>query len=108
MPLKPLRSKQRAKEIRQDAKKASDYVSVSLQGRWPGAESIIMKHPEAAYYYALNGLKQRWPAAEPYIMKDAFWAAEYAQRVIKGRWPEAEPIIMKDKLAKLRYDKIRK
>ena len=77
MPLKPIKTKSRIEEIKQ-------------QPKW-------------AFRYALTNLNQRWPAAEPTIMKDPFWATEYAKHVIKGRWPEAEPMIMKNSVAKLIY-----
>ena len=73
------------------------YTFNVIEGRWPEAESYIMKDAEWAYEYACNVMKnERWLEAEPVIMKNAKWAYWYARYVINGRWPEAEPFIMKD------------
>ena len=42
--------------------------------------------------YAADVIKGRWPEAESNIMKNPYAAVEYARDVIKGRWPEAESI----------------
>ena len=72
------------------------HAYLDVKGRWPEAESYIMKDPHLAYYYACDVIEDRWIEAEPHIMKHAYRAYCYAKDIIKGRWPEAEPYIMKD------------
>lgn len=104
--------------IKRVPKFAELYARYILKSRWddPVAEQVIMKNPEAAYYYALFTLENdpkwiiqtghehgRWPEAEPYIMKspiEAFW---YARDILKQRWYEAEPYIKETSIIKKWY-----
>ena len=51
---------------------------------------------EALYFHARDVIKGRWPEAETHIMKDPCWVYRYASKIIGGRWLEAEPYIKKD------------
>jgi len=94
MPLKPINTKERMQDVKNNPELAFRYAYKVLKKRWPAAEPIIMKHAKAAYNYAHEILKQkRWPEAEPYIIKDPDVAAVYAVNILQKRWPEAEPYI---------------
>lgn len=71
MPLKPLKTKDRLEQLKQNPPGAVTYAWKTFDDRrWPEAEPFIMKHPEAACNYAVFNLHERWPEAEPYIKKD--------------------------------------
>jgi len=70
------------------------YVLNVIEERWPEVESIIMKDPKYACYYAREIIKGRWEEAEPFIIKDPHYAGYYACEVIKDRWEEAETLIL--------------
>ena len=53
----------------------------------------LIKTPEGAFKYALKIKKGRAPELEPNILKNPGAAVQYAAFVIKDRWPEAEPYI---------------
>jgi len=44
-------------------------------------EPLIMKHPEHAFYYALDTIEGRWPEAEEYMKQDENVWYEYKQHV---------------------------
>ena len=70
MPLKPINTKERMQDVKNDPELAFRYAYKVLKKRWPAAEPIIMKHAGAAYDYAIYVLQKRWPEAEPTIKKD--------------------------------------
>ena len=71
------------------------YAKNVIKGRWPEAESNIMKNQSTILKYVRDVIEGRWPEAEPTIMKSPYYAYLYATNIIKGRWPKAEHIIMK-------------
>lgn len=122
MPLKPIKTKDRFKRIKnnprsalrfaqqlnrrvpelepiilKDATASMSYAYAILKQRWPEAEPLILKNAEDSSWYAENVLKKRWPEAEPLILKSSNAAVHYAYSVLKKRWPEAEPIIKQNK-----------
>lgn len=71
MPLKPIKTKDRLEQLKQNPLEAVEYAWRKFNDlRWPEAEPFIMKHPRAAANYAAFNLGERWPEAEPYIKKD--------------------------------------
>ena len=61
-----------------------------------------MRDPKAASTYAVAAMG-RWPEAEPVIMRDPNAALKYAELVLERRWPEAEPVIKTDRYAWYKY-----
>ena len=51
-------------------------------------ETIIIKDPLHAYYYALNVIGSRWIEAENIISTNPIYAYLYAREIIKGKLPE--------------------
>lgn len=71
MPLKPIKTKDRLEQIKQNPLAATKYAWRTFDSRrWPEAEPFIIEHPEAAASYAIFNLHKRWPEAEPSIKKD--------------------------------------
>lgn len=71
MPLKPIKTKDRLEQLKQNPLQAVEYAWRKFDDRrWPQAEGIIIKHPEAAANYAIFNTHERWPEAEPLIKKD--------------------------------------
>lgn len=122
MPLKPIKTKPRIEEIKNDPEKATTYAIYTLGKRWPAAEPIIAKHPLFALDYIEKLIQDKWPEAESYVKDDPhsaynyaaasrqrflegepaiktnpFYAALYAKYILKRRWPEAEEAIKKSR-----------
>lgn len=74
-----------------------------LKNRWPRAESIIMKDPRIALFYAADMIEGPWPEAEATIMTDPQIAYRYATTILEQPWPEAESVIMTDEWAAHNY-----
>jgi hypothetical protein len=71
MPLKPIKTKDRLEQLKQNPLQAVKYAWRTFESRtWPEAEPFIMKHPQAAANYAIFNTHERWPEAEQYIKKD--------------------------------------
>lgn len=71
------------------------YARDVVKGRWPEAETAIIKDPDTAFAYVEQIIQVRWPEAEHLFVNDASLAFPYASRVIQGRWPEAELVILR-------------
>ena len=56
----------------------------------------LKNNPKRLYYFCRKVLKAPWPEAEPYILKDKFVAMHYAYHVKKKLWPELEAILDSD------------
>ena len=118
MPLKPIKTKPRIEEIKNDPEKATMYAIYVLKRRWPAAEPLIAKNPLFALEYIEKLIQDKWPEAEPYIKDNAaeaynyaaitgkrfiegepaiktdpIYAYNYAKYILKHRWPEAEDVI---------------
>ena len=102
MPLKPVKTKDRFKRIKNNPRSALKYAQ-QLNRRTPELEPVILKDATASISYAYSVLKQRWPEAEPLILKNASDSVWYAENVLKKRWPEAEPLILKNSNAAVYY-----
>jgi len=90
--LKRLFAKQE-QNIAKYANLAYTYARDIIGGRWPPAESAILKAKsfEIAIYYAKEVIGGRWPEAENFIMTSRVGLLTYLKEIIKGdRWPEAE------------------
>ena len=68
MPLKPIKTKDRLEQLKQNPLQAVKYA-------WRTFES------------------RTWPDAEPYILKDTMVAMHYAYHVKQKLWPELEKIL---------------
>lgn len=65
-------------------------------GRWPEAESTILKHPYMIITYIMNVRKTQWLEAEDFIAQDAVASYEYAKKILKHRFEKGESIIIND------------
>ena len=65
------------KIVEDDDPYAARRYAMMFDTRIESFEPIIMKHPEQAFYYAMDTIEGRWPEAEPYIKQNEHAWYEY-------------------------------
>ena len=80
-----------------------DYASI-IKDRFPAGEKAILKseYPQLMVDYAKEVIGGRWPEAEPIIMKNPEASSEYLQLVSKLQGPEASEQLKRQYSAKSR------